>query len=109
MATMQFTCPHCSGVFQVDSSMAGAQVACPQCQGVVAVPAMGGAAPAQSTHQPSGGVQQQAPGTAAAPGAQHGRGAPHFAVTRSRSRTTSEARKCAGANHAWRSTADIGW
>jgi hypothetical protein len=40
MVAVQFSCPHCSGLFQVDSSMSGQQVACPHCQALVAVPAM---------------------------------------------------------------------
>ncbi|MCE9545396.1 MAG: hypothetical protein K8T25_07755 [Planctomycetia bacterium] len=34
---LQFQCPHCSGIFQIDSQAAGQQVACPLCQGVVAI------------------------------------------------------------------------
>jgi len=40
MAAMQFSCPHCGGVFQVDSSLGGQQVSCPHCRGLVALPAM---------------------------------------------------------------------
>ena len=45
MAAMQFSCPHCSGLFQVDSSLGGQQVSCPHCRGVVVLPAMAGYPP----------------------------------------------------------------
>ncbi len=35
---MQFHCPYCSGIFQIDPSMAGQEVACPLCDGVVGIP-----------------------------------------------------------------------
>jgi len=37
MALLQFACPHCQGVFQVDDAMSGQTVACPHCQGHVQV------------------------------------------------------------------------
>ncbi len=40
MGVTQFSCPHCSGLFQVDGSLGGQQVACPHCRGVVALPTM---------------------------------------------------------------------
>ena len=42
MVAMQFSCPHCGGLFQVDSSLGGQQVSCPHCRGVVVLPAMAG-------------------------------------------------------------------
>lgn len=36
---MQFHCPHCSGAFQTDPTMAGGQVVCPTCNGMVTIPA----------------------------------------------------------------------
>lgn len=42
MVAVQFSCPHCRGMFQVDSGMAGQQVACPHCRGLLVVPAAGG-------------------------------------------------------------------
>lgn len=61
MVALQFTCPHCSGVFQVDSSMSGGQVACPHCRNVVVLPATSGAAPVQPTYPQTPGVQQPFP------------------------------------------------
>lgn len=49
MVAVQFACPHCSGLFQVDDSMSGQQVACPHCRGLVVVPSMGTPGPAVST------------------------------------------------------------
>ncbi len=40
MVAMQFSCPHCGGLFQVDSSLGGQQVSCPHCRNVVVLPAM---------------------------------------------------------------------
>ena len=57
MAGMQFTCPHCSGVFQVDHALCGAQVACPHCQGVVVVPA----APLPASARPNTAPMPAAP------------------------------------------------
>lgn len=65
MVAQQFTCPHCAGVFQVDSSMAGGQVACPHCRNVVVLPAMGAVAPAQPTFPQTPGVQQPFPNVSA--------------------------------------------
>ena len=58
MAAMQFSCPHCSGLFQVDSSLGGQQVSCPHCRGVVVLPAMAGYPPpgAASAQYPGGPV-----------------------------------------------------
>ena len=42
MVAMQFSCPHCGGLFQVNSSLGGQQVSCPHCRGVVMLPAMAG-------------------------------------------------------------------
>ncbi len=72
MAAMQFSCPHCSGLFQVDSSLGGQQVSCPHCGGLVAVPAMAGySAPgAVPVPYPGGGApsySQELPVRAAAP------------------------------------------
>ena len=39
MSAMQFNCPFCSGLFEVDAELAGQQVTCPSCAGVVLVPA----------------------------------------------------------------------
>lgn len=36
---LQFACPYCNGMFQVDPSMAGGEAMCPMCHGLVAVPA----------------------------------------------------------------------
>lgn len=36
---LQFTCPYCSGMFQVDPSMAGGEAMCPLCHGTIVVPA----------------------------------------------------------------------
>ena len=36
--TMQYQCPHCAGLFQVDATMAGQQITCPSCGGLVTVP-----------------------------------------------------------------------
>ena len=38
MPAMQFTCPYCQGLFEVEESLAGQQVACPLCNGVVTTP-----------------------------------------------------------------------
>jgi hypothetical protein len=35
---LQFACPYCNGMFQVDPSMAGGEAMCPMCHGLVAVP-----------------------------------------------------------------------
>ena len=40
MSAAQFNCPHCTGIFEVDSSMGGQQIACPMCQGVMTLPDM---------------------------------------------------------------------
>lgn len=43
---LQFACPYCNGMFQVDPSMAGGEAMCPLCHAVVVVPAdIGGFAP----------------------------------------------------------------
>lgn len=36
--TMQYQCPHCAGLFQVDATMAGQQINCPSCGGLITVP-----------------------------------------------------------------------
>ncbi len=36
--TMQYQCPHCAGLFQVDATMAGQQITCPSCGGLITVP-----------------------------------------------------------------------
>lgn len=38
MALAHFSCPHCEGLFQADTSMAGTEVTCPFCSGVVTLP-----------------------------------------------------------------------
>ncbi|MBW3597462.1 MAG: hypothetical protein KY475_09335 [Planctomycetes bacterium] len=38
MPAVQFHCPHCGGLFQIDESLAGQHVSCPLCAGVVAIP-----------------------------------------------------------------------
>jgi len=35
---MQFCCPYCQGIFQIDDVLAGQQVSCPHCAHVVAIP-----------------------------------------------------------------------
>lgn len=49
MALMQFACPHCQGVFQVDDAMSGQTVACPHCQGHVQVAGDAAAPPETSS------------------------------------------------------------
>ncbi|MBI2824277.1 MAG: hypothetical protein HYX69_06285 [Planctomycetia bacterium] len=39
MAAIQFACPMCGAVAEVDASLAGAEAACPACQCVLVVPA----------------------------------------------------------------------
>jgi phage FluMu protein Com len=38
MSAVQFHCPLCDGLFQVDDSLSGIEVNCPHCQGLVTVP-----------------------------------------------------------------------
>jgi hypothetical protein len=38
LAVLQFACPYCTGMFQVDPSMAGSEAMCPMCHGVIVVP-----------------------------------------------------------------------
>lgn len=38
MSAVQFHCPLCDGLFQVDDSLAGIEVNCPHCHGLVTVP-----------------------------------------------------------------------
>jgi hypothetical protein len=38
MPAMQFACPLCAGLFEVDSDLVGQQVICPTCEGLVLVP-----------------------------------------------------------------------
>ena len=38
MPAMQFACPLCAGLFEVDSDLIGQQVICPTCGGLVLVP-----------------------------------------------------------------------
>ena len=38
MTTVQLSCPLCSGILQVDSSMGGRPVTCPHCLGVITIP-----------------------------------------------------------------------
>jgi hypothetical protein len=38
-AVLQFACPYCNGMFQVDPSLAGGEAMCPICRGVIVVPA----------------------------------------------------------------------
>lgn len=40
MDSVQFNCPLCAGLFQVDPAMAGGQVLCPNCHGTVTIPQM---------------------------------------------------------------------
>lgn len=50
---LQFACPYCNGMFQVEPSMAGGEAMCPICHAVVVVPAdIGGFAPPQE-HPPA--------------------------------------------------------
>jgi hypothetical protein len=63
MAARQFSCPHCAGLFQVDSSLGGQQVSCPHCGGWIVLPAMTGSPP------PNGGISAD---RAAYPGAPSG-------------------------------------
>ena len=67
MSAMQFSCPHCSGLFQVDATFGGQQISCPHCRGVVALPPLGGppAATAPSVPQPYGGQPLPTVGPAA--------------------------------------------
>lgn len=60
MAIQQLSCPHCGGVFQVDTAYAGQQASCPHCQGGVMIPADPGVAPSQP--------MDYSAGMAAAPG-----------------------------------------
>jgi len=45
MSAVQFHCPLCDGLFQVDDSLAGIEVNCPHCQGLVTVPDFAAAPP----------------------------------------------------------------
>jgi hypothetical protein len=38
MPVVQFHCPHCGGLFQIDESLSGQHVSCPLCASVVAIP-----------------------------------------------------------------------
>lgn len=49
----QFQCPHCSGMFQVDRSMAGGQASCPMCHGVVQISADAFQADKTTTAEPT--------------------------------------------------------
>ncbi len=48
MTAVNLNCPLCTGLFQTDSSLAGAEVMCPQCGGVVVVPQVGTSSQASS-------------------------------------------------------------
>lgn len=41
MTTVQLSCPLCSGILQVDSSMGGRPVTCPHCMGMITIPEFG--------------------------------------------------------------------
>lgn len=45
MSAVQFHCPLCDGLFQVDDALAGIEVNCPHCQGLVTVPDFAGPPP----------------------------------------------------------------
>jgi len=60
MAAVQFNCPHCQGMYQVDSSLAGMQVSCPHCQQVATLPASlesSGSPPGPASSLPPPGAQ----------------------------------------------------
>lgn len=42
MSAVQFHCPLCNGLFQVDDALAGIEVNCPHCQGLATVPDFAG-------------------------------------------------------------------
>lgn len=44
MSAVQFHCPLCDGLFQVDDALSGIEVNCPHCQGLVTVPDFAGPA-----------------------------------------------------------------
>lgn len=52
MSTVQLSCPHCAGLFSMDSSLAGQQVSCPLCHAAVMTPPMPDHAPAPATWSP---------------------------------------------------------
>lgn len=68
MVAVPFACPHCSGMFQVDSSMAGQHVACPHCRGVVALPPSAGS-PSSPPQPPNAQQQPTRPATVPQPAA----------------------------------------
>lgn len=43
MPVVQFHCPHCGGLFQIDESLSGQHVSCPLCASVVVIPDLGSA------------------------------------------------------------------
>lgn len=49
MSAVQFHCPLCDGLFQVDDALSGIEVNCPHCQGLVMVPDFAG--PPQPTSE----------------------------------------------------------
>ncbi len=67
MAAMQFSCPHCSGLFQVDTSFGGQQISCPHCRGVVTLPALGPQTVAPTVHPQPTSVQPSPPTPIPAP------------------------------------------
>lgn len=58
MAAVQFNCPHCAGLFQVDDSMAGQQVGCPSCGSLLVLPTMN---PSVAPSQPPRSTQENSP------------------------------------------------
>jgi hypothetical protein len=56
MEPVQFNCPLCAGLFQIDPAMAGGEVLCPNCQGTVTIPAM--SAPPPSVPPPAATAQE---------------------------------------------------
>lgn len=56
MEPVQFNCPLCAGLFQIDPAMAGGEVLCPNCQGTVTIPAM--SAPPPSLSPPATGAEE---------------------------------------------------
>ncbi|MCA9155207.1 MAG: hypothetical protein KDA38_10495 [Planctomycetales bacterium] len=53
MSTVQLSCPHCAGLFSMDSSLAGQQVSCPLCHAAVMTPPMPDQSPSPATWSPT--------------------------------------------------------
>jgi phage FluMu protein Com len=59
MSAVQFHCPLCDGLFQVDDALSGIEVNCPHCQGLVTVPDFAG--PTAPPLPPSEAMQLSCP------------------------------------------------